>query len=375
VIPPGPGTGGVAAPYPSTKSFPTPDGQVITDVNLDLESLSHTHPDDLDMVLQGPGGEAVDVMSDACGGEDVHGFGWNFDDEAATFMSDNILMGCFLTNQRPTQFEDGDELPAPGPARPFAPVLSAFDGRQGGDWRLWVNDDAQGDTGFIEGWTLVMTTRAAAATGFAATTVPTAEGQTATLEVTRAPLADLGPATLNVGVNHSGTDPSDIGAVPAQLGFARGETSKTIEIPIASDPRGEDAEDLVVSLTNPVDDARLGEATSSAVVTIAPSEADNRFTVGEVKRLKNGSARVTVTIPNPGTLTAEDAGPKELLKPTSVDASNVGDNTITLKPAKKAKRKLKRGKKVKLTAELTYTPDRGSANSADVPVKLKKKRG
>ena len=81
-----------------------------------------------------------------------------------------------------------------------------------------------------------------------------------------------------------------------------------------------------------------------------------------------------MTIPNPGTIAAADAGPKGLLKPTELTAEKAGRNVVTLKPARKAKRKLKRGKKVKLTAELTYTPFDGTANSADVAVKLKRKR-
>ena len=75
---------------------------------------------------------------------------------------------------------------------------------------------------------------------------------------------------------------------------------------------------------------------------------------------------MTVTIPNPGTIAAADAGPKELLKPTELNAEKAGKNVVTLKPSKPAKRKLKRGKKVKLTAELTYTPYDGTANSAEV---------
>jgi subtilisin-like proprotein convertase family protein len=376
VIPAGPATSGIASPYPSTKNFPAPDGQVITDADVGVV-FNHQHPDDLDMLLQGPGGETVLLTSDACGGDDFRGI-WTFDDEALTPMFDNSVPDCTAFRHRPGDFDGNDgpseNLPAPAPGRPYGSLMSVFDGRQGGDWRLFVNDDANGDTGYITDWAMIMTTRPAATTGFNATAVSTAEGQTATLTVTRAPLTDLGPATLNVDVGHSGTDPADIGSVPTQLQFARGETSKTIEIPIKSDFDGEGAEDFAVSLTNPVDDALLTDATSFAVVTIAASPPDNRFTVGEVKRLPNGSATVEVKIPNPGTLATDDAGPKDLLKPIEADASKAGKNVVKVKPAKKAKRKLKRGKKVKLTAQITFTPYDGLANSAEAPVTLKRKR-
>jgi hypothetical protein len=81
-----------------------------------------------------------------------------------------------------------------------------------------------------------------------------------------------------------------------------------------------------------------------------------------------------VTVPGVGTITAVDAGPKSLLKPAETFAETAGTTVLKLKPAKKAKRKLKRGKKVNLTASVIYTPDGGSANDAEAPVTLKKKK-
>ena len=195
--------------------------------------------------------------------------------------------------------------------------MASFDGTTGGIFRLFINDDAGGDTGYSGGWDVAMTTRPAAATGFAATSVATAEGQTAQLTVNRTGPANLGPATLDVAINDSDTDPSDYTAPPTKLQFARGETSKTIDIPIRSDLQGEEAETFFVTLANPVNDAGLSDATSFATVTIARSEPDNRFTIGQVERKPNGSAQVPVTIPVAGQLTSDDAaGPKDRLKTT-----------------------------------------------------------
>ncbi len=368
-------TRGTANPYPITKTFDTPDGQVIDDLNLKVTGFNHQHPDDVDMLLQAPTGEAVMVMSDACGDTDINNnFNWTFDDEAAVSFADAAFTNCTATSSKPVDFDAPENMPAPAPARPYASTMSAFDGLQGGAFRLFVDDDVAGDTGYINGWEVTMTTRPAAATGFAATTIATAEGQTAQLTVNRATPANLGPATVDVAINDSDTDASDYTAPPSKLTFARGETSKTLSIPIGADFQGEEPENFFVTLSNPTNDALLADATSTATVTIARSEPDNRFTVGAAIKKRNGSAKLPVTVPGAGTITAIDDGPKSLLKPAEAFAEQPGTTVLKLKPAKKAKRKLKRGKKIKLTAEVIYTPDGGSANGAEAPVTLKKKK-
>ena len=175
-------------------------------------------------------------------------------------------------------------------------------------------------------------------------------------------------------MNDGDTDSRDfVHALPAKLEFARGEASKTIEIPINSDFDGEDAETFQVALSNATGDAKLADATSFANVTIARSEPDNRFTVGQAVRKRNGSAQIPVTIPGPGQLTSDDAGSKDLLKTTDAFVDKAGTTMLKVKPERRTKRKLRRGKKVKLTAEITYTPDGGSAKSADAAVTLKRK--
>ena len=376
VVPAVGSTSGVANPYPLTKTLDTPDGRVIDDLNLQISKFNHQHPDDVDMLLQGPAGGAVMAMSDACADTDIsNNFNWTFDDEATVQFADDAFTNCTANSVKPVDYgTTPEDLPAPAPARPYASALSAFDGLQGGTFRLFINDDSAGDTGYIDAWDLVATTRPAAATGFGATTVTTAEGQTAQLTVNRAATANLGPATVDVAINDSDTDPSDYTAPPSRVAFARGETSKTIDIPIGADFQGEEPENFFVTLSNPVNDALLADATSTATVSIARSAPDNRFTVGASIKKRNGTAGLPVTVPGVGTLTAADAGPKSLLKPTEAFAETAGTTVLKLKPAKKAKRKLKRGKKVKLTAAVTYTPDGGSANSAEAPVTLKRKK-
>jgi subtilisin-like proprotein convertase family protein len=147
----------VANPYPSTLSV---SGALkgISDVNVVLNGFTHTFPDDLDVLLVGPGGQMVKVMSDAGGSGDVSGLALTFDDEATNPMPDatTLTTGSY----RPTDFQPGDGLPAPAPVSTSAGTsLSVFDNTNpNGTWSLFVNDDSSGDDGFISGWSLQIST-------------------------------------------------------------------------------------------------------------------------------------------------------------------------------------------------------------------------
>src|SRR5215208_954187 len=57
---------------------------LITDVDVTFDELSHTNPDDLDMVLVSPAGTVVWLLSDKCGTVDVVGADWTFNDSSET---------------------------------------------------------------------------------------------------------------------------------------------------------------------------------------------------------------------------------------------------------------------------------------------------
>lgn len=152
-------TTGPADPYPSVIVVDGPIGGAITDVNVVLDGVTHTFPDDLDVLVVSPIGDAVLIMSDACGGDDVSAFFWRFDDQAAAPMSDNDLSGCIPFDVQPTNYGAGDTFPAPAPGA-FNPTLSTFaDENPNGIWTLYIVDDAGGDVGSIgNGWALEITT-------------------------------------------------------------------------------------------------------------------------------------------------------------------------------------------------------------------------
>ncbi|HEX2012205.1 MAG TPA: PEP-CTERM sorting domain-containing protein [Roseateles sp.] len=145
---------GPATPYPSTINV----GQSLTilDVNVGLLGLSHSFPDDLDILLVGPGGQKVLLMSDTGGGNDVSGLNLTFDDEAAGSLPDSAQLTA--GSYKPTDIGTSEAFPAPAPAGPYGSSLSAFDGGlSNGSWSLFVRDDASADIGRLAGWSLTLT--------------------------------------------------------------------------------------------------------------------------------------------------------------------------------------------------------------------------
>jgi hypothetical protein len=108
---------GSATPYPSTINVSGLSGP-ITDVNVTLNNFRHTWPDDVDILLVGPAGQKVVLMSDVGGSIPVTNLSLTLDD-AASAMPDNAALssGAF----RPTNFGGGDVFAPPAPAEPYAP--------------------------------------------------------------------------------------------------------------------------------------------------------------------------------------------------------------------------------------------------------------
>lgn len=149
---------GPATPYPSTFEVAGIQSEVL-DVNVTLVGFSHTHPSDVDILLVGPSGQKVILMSDAGGSTPVNNANLTFDDSASAPMSSGpITSGTY----RPTNLNDlcsGDDFPAPAPPPPYATVLSAFNGQNAnGSWNLFVRDDCFFGGGSIADWTLSIRT-------------------------------------------------------------------------------------------------------------------------------------------------------------------------------------------------------------------------
>src|SRR5262245_1271505 len=115
-------------------------GAHVYDVNVTVD-IRHPNPTDIDLYLTSPSGRRIQLVTDVGGGADDLYAGTTFDDQAGTPIADQ-------------------PLPAPGTA--FGAVvgegaLAAFLGEDpNGTWTLTVVDDAAGNRGTLQGWTLAV---------------------------------------------------------------------------------------------------------------------------------------------------------------------------------------------------------------------------
>ena len=142
-------TAGPAVPYPSTLNVTGTTGRIAS-MQIKLLGLTHTFPDDLDILLQAPSGKSMWLMSDAGGGADVVNQNVTFDTGVGGV--DNVPDAGPLGPgpYYPTFYEPGDSNPAPAPGS--ASDTSFNEEAPNGLWKLWVNDDAGADVGSMAGW-------------------------------------------------------------------------------------------------------------------------------------------------------------------------------------------------------------------------------
>ncbi|MDZ4796512.1 MAG: hypothetical protein SGI83_19765, partial [Bacteroidota bacterium] len=145
---------GIANPYPSQITIAGLPTTGVTVKSVKLGNVNHTFPDDVDIVLVSPTGQAVIIMSDAGGSADAVGLDYIFDDAAGSPMANSTLnpSGTYL----PTNYGAGDNWPAPGPlTAPTSTTLSTFSGNPNGDWKLYVVDAFAPDAGFVGNWNII----------------------------------------------------------------------------------------------------------------------------------------------------------------------------------------------------------------------------
>ena len=165
-----------AIPYSSDIDIAGLNG-IVTAVSVSINGLSHSSPDDLDMLLIAPNGLAFHFWSDVGGSNAVENVTVTVADTGASPLPDDgpIVTG---TTYRPYNNDtDGDEFPVPAQGPPyneptavgsatFTSVYAGMTGEQaGGTWQLFVTDDKDGDGGTIaNGWSLNITTELPATT-------------------------------------------------------------------------------------------------------------------------------------------------------------------------------------------------------------------
>jgi uncharacterized repeat protein (TIGR01451 family) len=147
-------TNGAAQPYPSTIVVSGVTGAV-QKVTVTLKNLTHPLPDQLDMLLRGPGGQAMTLLSDTGGLLGITNVTLVFDSTVTNRLPDNdqILTGIYS----PTNYGSSDAYPLPAPAPPYGTSLDVFKGKgPNGVWQLFVYDDTLRDGGSLDGWSLTI---------------------------------------------------------------------------------------------------------------------------------------------------------------------------------------------------------------------------
>jgi len=155
--------GSIASPYPSTIPVSGLVGK-IAEIQVTLFGITHPNPDDLDIMLVGPMGTNVVIMSDAGGrsGTDLTNVTLVFHQDAPGLLPDNsqIISGDY----QPTDYEPGVDFPfaaSPAPTRTSSTFNDYIGANPNGDWKLYIYDDFLGTKGgAIEGgWQLSIRTR------------------------------------------------------------------------------------------------------------------------------------------------------------------------------------------------------------------------
>ena len=160
----GPGT-----PYPSIITVSGVTG-FVSKATVTLNNFTHQFPNDVQIMLVGPAGQNLVLMSGTGGAYSVTNAALTFDDAAIQSLPASSLYGVGLSGFalgqifpgtfKPT--DDGQALPfpSPAPASPSGSSLATFNGSNpDGPWTLYVFDNSPGDNGYIAlGWSLNLVT-------------------------------------------------------------------------------------------------------------------------------------------------------------------------------------------------------------------------
>ena len=188
---------GAASLYPSSISVVGVTG-ALGKVTVTLSALDHAWPSDLDVLLVGPSGRSVLLMSDVGGEWSATNLTVTFDDEAASPLPHDAPL--YPGTYKPSDYT-GDEIfwdlfDPPAPAWPYGAALTNFhDVNSNGRWDLFVMDNVAYDAGILHGgWSLTFVSEQplVSATGGADETIVQpnsvwAEARSATMIAVHAP--------------------------------------------------------------------------------------------------------------------------------------------------------------------------------------------
>lgn len=143
---------GAGSPYPVGKAVDVGPARV-RGVSLVLADVTHTRASHLDVLVVGPDGTAVLVLSGACGTALLNKVDRTFTATAPAPLPATSSLACTsapLALVRPSVYDAPAALPAPAPPGPYRTDLAAFAGTvPNGTWRTYIADGEESFTGHI----------------------------------------------------------------------------------------------------------------------------------------------------------------------------------------------------------------------------------
>lgn len=269
----------MSSPYPSTVIV-SGEKEVVTGVSVRVIGFTHDFPDDVDLLLLGPGGQTVLLISDAGATAETNENFTVRDDAVGPLPPGSGIGGSF----RPTDLDDAtaDVFPAPAPAGPDGTSLSALtEPSANGTWSLYAVDDSAGDAGSIASWELRISSRDPWTIGAGTEQLSPPFGFPESIGSVRVLIQRLGNSDLRAGSVGYWTAPSSNDPTPGQdyipqtgrLEWAAGESStKTIDIPIIDDALSERQESILFGLVDPAGDLGLSRTPYTVLISIADNE-------------------------------------------------------------------------------------------------------
>jgi subtilisin-like proprotein convertase family protein len=244
----------------------------VTAVRVRIDGLSHGTPQNLDLLLVSPDGKVAALMCDAGRSYRVRDALLMFDDSATGDIPgyNAIVPGRY----RPANHGTDQEIPPPGTTGPIGTNLTALaENGANGEWKLYITDDHEGDTGSIDGWSISFETKPYPGVNFGTETMVTSEGGQAT--AITATLTEAAPVEVTVPFTLSGDAcaTEDYQISPGPIIIPAGESTGSVTLAPIDDAIAEQSETIILTMAPPTH-ASPGQATTETIIL-----ADNDVTL------------------------------------------------------------------------------------------------
>lgn len=340
---------GTASLYPSTINVSGMSG-TIAHVDVGLNGVSHTFPDDIDVLLVGPGGQSVMLMSDVGGTVDMSAVDLIFEQSANASLPDStqVSSGTYRPTNYTGTLEPGgvDTFPSPGPGQgTYSSNLDTFKGTSpNGAWKLYIVDDEQFDTGsFAHGWALGITTTGGETAWITITSGSSGTGNgTVNYSVAASSGANQRSGTITVnGQVHTITQIGIGGAGNVRFNsatYSANENGGNVTITVTR-TGGTESGSVQYSTSNGTATAGVDYTAASGTLLFGTNETSKSFTVpilddtlsegNETINLSLNNQSLSFTLGNPSTATLTIVDNDGLSAPTANAATNISSHGLT----------------------------------------------